>query len=46
MSKNIQTAEAKLELVSKFLQYAHVANVSYAMLYYIYENAENKKSKS
>ena len=32
MSKNIQTHEAKIDLVRKFLDYANVANASYAKL--------------
>ncbi len=43
MSKDIRTHEAKLDLVSKFLQYAHVANASYAMLYCIQENTDKNK---
>jgi len=43
MDKNIQTHNANLDLVKKFLNYAHVANASYAMLHYIYEDVENEK---
>lgn len=32
MSKNIQTHNAKVDLVRKFLDYANVADVSYAKL--------------
>ncbi|RDU59039.1 hypothetical protein CQA53_11660, partial [Helicobacter didelphidarum] len=44
MSKDIRTHEANLEMVSKFLQYAHIANASYAMLHYIQENTEDDKN--
>lgn len=37
MSKDIRTHEANLEMVSKFLQYAHIANASYVMLHYVFE---------
>ncbi|RDU58930.1 hypothetical protein CQA53_11735, partial [Helicobacter didelphidarum] len=46
MSKDIKTAEAKLELVKKFLDYAIVANASYAMLNYIWKNAENETEET
>ncbi|MBR8636170.1 methyltransferase [Campylobacter jejuni] len=32
MSKNIKTQEAKLDLITKFLDYANVADASYALL--------------
>ena len=35
MSKNIQTHNAKIDLVKKFLDYANCADVSYAFLKYI-----------
>ncbi|EKJ5635808.1 hypothetical protein PJO00_001827 [Campylobacter coli] len=41
MSKNIKTQEAKLDLITKFLGYANVADASYAMLHLIDENDEN-----
>ena len=34
MAKNIQTHNAKVELVKKFLDYANIADASYAMLHY------------
>ncbi len=40
MSKNIKTQEAKLDLIAKFLDYANVADASYAMLHLIDENDE------
>lgn len=40
MSKNIQTHNAKIDLVKKFLDYANVADASYAVLHYIHENVE------
>lgn len=41
--KNIQTHNAKVELVKKFLNYANIADASYAMLEYIKINAEEEK---
>ena len=38
--KNIQTHEAKIDLIKKFLDYANITDASYAMLHYIHENAE------
>ena len=35
MKKNIQTHNAKIDLVKKFLDYANIADASYAMLHYI-----------
>ncbi|HFF9244180.1 TPA: hypothetical protein ACGFGD_001840 [Campylobacter jejuni] len=32
MSKNIKTQEAKLDLITKFLDYANCADASYALL--------------
>ncbi len=32
MSKNIQTYNAKIDLIKKFLDYANVADASYAKL--------------
>ncbi|EIS8276118.1 hypothetical protein L0409_001928 [Campylobacter coli] len=44
MSKNIKTQEAKLDLITKFLDYANVADASYAMLHWIdYVKKENDK---
>ncbi|HEH5491903.1 TPA: hypothetical protein SHD56_001652 [Campylobacter coli] len=40
MSKNIKTQEAKLDLITKFLDYANVADASYTMLDLINENDE------
>ncbi|EOT0602557.1 hypothetical protein [Campylobacter coli] len=40
MSKNIKTQEAKLDLITKFLDYADIADASYAMLQYVWENIE------
>ncbi|EPI3216989.1 hypothetical protein ACS5U9_002068 [Campylobacter coli] len=37
MSKNIKTQEAKLDLITKFLDYANVADASYAMLQYVFK---------
>ena len=39
--KNIQTYNAKIDLVKKFLDYANCADASYALLHYIRKNAEN-----
>lgn len=33
MSKNIQTHNAKLDLIKKFLDYAHIADASYALIF-------------
>ena len=44
MSKNIKTQEAKLDLITKFLDYANVADASYAMLQYIWENIEQDEN--
>ncbi|WP_240471205.1 lipase family protein, partial [Campylobacter cuniculorum] len=46
MSKNIKTQEAKLDLITKFLDYANVADASYAMLQYIWENAEQDEKNN
>ncbi|WP_199768795.1 methyltransferase [Helicobacter trogontum] len=43
MNKNIQTHNAKIDLVEKFLDYANCADASYARLEYIYTNAKNEK---
>ncbi|EOH7148825.1 hypothetical protein ACMC3T_001618 [Campylobacter coli] len=40
MSKNIKTQEAKLDLITKFFDYANIADASYAMLDLIDENDE------
>ncbi|ELE6057468.1 lipase, partial [Campylobacter coli] len=37
MSKNIKTQEAKLDLITKFLDYANCADASYAMLQYVFK---------
>lgn len=34
MSKNIQTHNAKIDLIKKFLDYANITDASYAMLHY------------
>ena len=44
MNKNIQTANAKLDLITKFLDYANVADASYAMLQYVWENIEQDEN--
>lgn len=45
MSKNIQTHNAKIDLVKKFLDYANCADASYALLHYINDTLqENKKT--
>lgn len=33
--KNIQTHNAKIDLVKKFLDYANIADASYALLHYV-----------
>lgn len=38
--KDIQTHNAKIDLIKKFLDYANVADASYAMLHYIDKNEE------
>ncbi|MDY5184970.1 methyltransferase [Helicobacter trogontum] len=43
MAKNIQTHNAKVELVKKFLNYANIADASYALLHYIEQNAKDEK---
>ena len=43
MSKNIQTHNAKVDLIKKFLDYANCADASYARLEYIHKNAGNDK---
>ena len=43
MAKNIQTHNAKAELVKKFLDYANIADSSYALLHYIKQNAKDEK---
>ena len=40
MSKNIQTHNADINLIKKFLDYANVADASYAMLHYINKNTK------
>ncbi|MCW1332759.1 hypothetical protein OLP47_08960 [Campylobacter jejuni] len=40
MSKNIKTQEAKLDLITKFFDYANIVDASYAMLDLIDENDE------
>ncbi|TLE07199.1 Mbeg1-like protein [Helicobacter bilis] len=45
MSKNIQTHNADYKLTQKFLDYANVADASYALLHYINDTIqENKKT--
>ena len=34
MAKNIQTDNANIDLVKKFLDYANITDASYAMLHY------------
>lgn len=43
MSKNIKTQEAKLDLITKFLDYANIADASYAML--DLKNKENNHAR-
>lgn len=38
--KDIQTHNAKIDLIKKLLDYANVADASYAMLHYIDKNEE------
>ena len=38
--KNIQTHNAKIDLVKKFLDYANCADASYALLHYVNENLQ------
>ncbi|WP_171000103.1 hypothetical protein [Campylobacter taeniopygiae] len=37
MPKNIKIQEAKLDLIAKFLDYANVADASYAILQYVFK---------
>ncbi|EIC2874785.1 methyltransferase, partial [Campylobacter jejuni] len=46
MSKNIKTQEAKLDLITKFLDYANCADASYAMLQYVWENIEQDEKNN
>ena len=46
MSKNIQTYNAKIGLIGKFLDYANCADASYALLHYVNENAENETQEN
>ncbi|EJR6004986.1 hypothetical protein NXK53_001774, partial [Campylobacter jejuni] len=46
MSKNIKTQEAKLDLITKFLDYANIADASYAMLQYVWENIEQDEKNN
>lgn len=39
--KDIQTHNAKIDLIKKLLDYANVADAGYALLHYIQKNAEN-----
>ena len=53
MPKNIQTHNAKVDLIKKFLNYANIADASYAMLHWIdyvkqndedeYDNGDTQK---
>ena len=43
MSKNIQTHNADINLIKKFLDYANCADASYARLEYIHKNIGNDK---
>ena len=43
MAKDIQTHEAKIDLVKKFLDYANCADASYAMLESVFEKAIKDK---
>lgn len=38
MSKNIQTHNAKIDLIKKFLNYANIADASYALLESTHKN--------
>lgn len=40
MSKNIQTHNAKIDLIKKFLNYANIADASYAMLHFVDDTIE------
>ncbi|HGG0187023.1 TPA: hypothetical protein ACJE76_001842 [Campylobacter jejuni] len=44
MSKNIKTQEAKLDLITKFLDYANCADASYAMLQYVFKGVIKYKN--
>ena len=44
MSKNIQTHNAKIDLIKKFLNYANIADASYAMLESVFEKAIKDES--
>lgn len=46
MSKDIKTQEAKLDLITKFLDYANCAGASYAMLQYVLENIEQDEKNN
>ncbi|WP_251825267.1 hypothetical protein [Campylobacter jejuni] len=46
MSKNIKTQETKLDLITKFLDYANCADASYAMLQYVWENIEQDEKNN
>ncbi|EEQ63648.1 hypothetical protein HPMG_01105 [Helicobacter pullorum MIT 98-5489] len=44
MSKNIQTHNAKIDLIKKFLNYANITDASYAMLESVFEKAIKDES--
>lgn len=46
MSKDIKTQEVKLDLITKFLDYANCAGASYAMLQYVWENIEQDEKNN
>ena len=46
MEKNIKTAEAGLDLVQKFLDYANCADASYALLEYVEKDKLINKDKN
>ena len=45
MAKNIQTHNAKIDLVKKFLDYANVADASYALLHFVDYVKQNDKDE-
>ena len=46
MTKNIQTHNAKIDLIKRFLDYANVADASYALLEYIKKNTESDRKNN
>ncbi|MBD5164688.1 hypothetical protein [Helicobacter sp.] len=45
MKKNIQTHNAKIDLIKKFLDYANVADASYALLHFVNYVKKDSKDK-